>query len=97
MDDKETLRNILETLDDVRAILLLTNNASIEEAKKKLLEKGSEQEKIYGLCDGKTTEEIAATLQKTPEYVNSNLSRLRRKGLIKTAERNAKKVHEQRF
>lgn len=93
----ETLKSVLETLDDIRAILLLVNGANIEEAKKKSLEKGSEQEKIYGLCDGKTTEEIATSLQKTPEYVNSNLSRLRRKGLIKTVERNGKKVHEQRF
>lgn len=92
-----TSRNILEALDDIRALLLLVNSNAIEEAKSKLLEKGSEQEKIYGLCEDKTTEEIATAIQKTPDYVNSNLSRLRRKGLIKTVERNGKKVHGPRF
>ena len=94
---EDTMKNVMEVLDDIRAILLLVNGGAIEEAKKKTLEKGSEQEKIYVMCDSKTTEEIATTLQKTQEYINSNLSRLRRKGLIKTVERNGKKVHEQRF
>jgi len=93
----EALKKMQETLDDIRAILFLAHSDSIDKAKQKSLEKGSEQEKIYSLCDGKSTEEIAAALQKTVEYVNSNLSRLRRKGLIKTTERAGKKVHEQRF
>lgn len=86
-----------ETLDDIKAILLLAHSSDTEEAKKRLLKEGSEQFKIYELCDGKTTQEIATIVQKSPEYVSSNISLLRRKGLVKTIEREGKKVHEQRF
>ena len=94
-DDK--LQEILETLDDIKAILLLSNSSDIDEAKKKSLKEGSEQYKIYQLCDGKTTQEIASAVQKSADYVSSNLTLLRRKGLIKTLDRDDKKVHEQRF
>jgi hypothetical protein len=94
---EEILKGIQETLDDIKAILMLTSGSNIEEAKKRLLKEGSEQSKIYDLCDGKTTQEIANVVQKSPEYVGSNLSLLRRKGLVKTVERDGKKVHEQRF
>jgi len=94
---EETLKGIQESLEDIKAILLITGNSSIEDAKKRLLKEGSEQAKIYDLCDGKTTQEIANAVQKSPEYVASNVSLLRRKGLIKTVEREGKKVHEQRF
>jgi hypothetical protein len=93
----ETLKNMQETLEDIRAILLLTRSSDIEEAKKKSLKEGSEQYKIYQLCDGKTTQEIATGVQKSADYVSSNLTLLKRKGLIKTVERDGKKVHEQRF
>lgn len=96
MSDK-ILQDMQDTLEDIKAILLLTNNSKLQEAKKELLKAGSEQNKIYELCDGKTTQEIATVLQKSVEYVNSNLTLLRRKGLIKTIERDGKKVHEQRF
>lgn len=94
---EEKLSKIQDLLDDIKAILMLSNNDKIQEVKKQLLKEGSEQKKIYDLCDDKTTQEIAATLQKSLEYVNSNLSLLRRKGLIKTVEKDGKKVHEQRF
>lgn len=93
----EKLSNIQDLLEDIKAILMLSNNKLIQEAKQQLLKEGSEQKKIYDLCDGKTTQEIANTMQKSVEYVNSNLSMLRRKGLIKTVEKDGKKVHEQRF
>lgn len=93
----EALKNMQETLDDIKAILLLAHSSDTEEAKKRLLKEGSEQFKIYELCDGKTTQEIATIVQKSPEYVSSNISLLRRKGLVKTIEREGKKVHEQRF
>lgn len=54
----EALKSIQETLEDIKAILLLTSSSGIEEAKKKLLREGSEERKIYDLCDeAKTTEE----------------------------------------
>ena len=90
----EEVRNIL---DDVRAILLLINADRIEEARSRLLKAGSEQEKTYELCEGKTTQEIVEMSQKSEAYVNANLSQLRRKGLIRTIEREGKKVHEKRF
>ena len=93
----DTMKQVLETLEDIKAVLLLTGNSSIEEAKKRLLKEGSEQAKIYELCDSKTTQEIVTATQKSIEYVNSNLSQLRRKGLVKTVDREGKKVHEQRF
>lgn len=96
MSDK-ILQNIQDTLDDIKAILLLTSNSKLQESKKELLKEGSEQQRICELCDGKTTQEIATALQKSIEYVNSNLTLLRRKGLIKTVEKDGKKVHEQRF
>jgi DNA-binding NarL/FixJ family response regulator len=96
MSDK-ILQNIQELLEDIKAILLLTNNSKLQETKKELLKEGSEQQKIYELCDGKTAQEIATALQKSAEYVGSNISILRRKGLVKTVERDGKKVNEQRF
>lgn len=96
MNDVE-LNKIIEILEDLKAVLLLTNDEQIQSIKKQLLEKSAEQKRIYDLCDSKTTEEIATSSKKQVQYVNSNLSRLRQKGLIKTVERNGKKVHEQRF
>jgi len=90
-------QEIHDLLDDIKAILMLTNNEKIQQAKNQLLKDGSEEQKIYELCEGKTTEEIAESIKKPKEYEHSNLSRLRKKGLIKTLEKNGKKVHEQRF
>ncbi len=77
--------------------MLLTRATEIEEAKKKLLRDESEEKKIYDLCDGKSTEEIVAITGKTAGSVRGTLSTLRQKGLIKTVERDGRKVHEQRF
>ena len=96
MSDK-ILKEIQELLEDIKAINLLTNNSKLEEIKKELLKEGSEQKKIFDLCDSKTTTEIADEIQKSVEYVGSNISQLKRKGLIKTIEKNGNKVHEQRF
>lgn len=97
MADEDTLNDILETLEDIKAILLLANSVTIETARNELLKSGTEQAKIYELCDGKTTEEIMTITKKPQEYVNTNIRRLRKKGFIKTVERNGKNVHEQRF
>jgi len=94
----DTMKQVLEALEDIKAILLLTGNSSIEEAKKKLLKDGSEERKIYDLCrEGRTNEELAAAAGKDAAYVRSVISTLRQKGLVKTVERDGKKVHEQRF
>ena len=93
-EDSVEIRNIV---DDIRALLLLINSDRIEEAKKGLLKPGSEQEKIYNLCEGKTTQEIMELSQKTEGYVNAVVSQLRKKGLVRSSERDGKKVHDQRF
>lgn len=92
-----SLNEVLEILDDIRAILLLTNSAAIDEAKKRLLKEGSEERKVYDLCDGKTTDEIVATTGKAAGNIRGVLTNLRHKGLIKTIDKGDKKVHEQRF
>lgn len=94
---EEGLQKLQDTLEDIKAILLLTRTTEIEEAKKKLLKEGSEEKKIYDMCDGKTNEDLIAATGKTAPYVRSVISTLRQKGLIRTVERDGKKVHEQRF
>jgi uncharacterized membrane protein YgaE (UPF0421/DUF939 family) len=93
----DALKEIQDNLDDIKSILLLVNQSRLEEAKKELLKEGSEEEKIYQLCDSKTTQEIAAVVQKSDKYETAVISTLRRKGLIKTLEKEGKKVHKQRF
>lgn len=94
---EEKLDEIQKILDDIRAVLLLTNQDKIDEAKKKLLRIGSVEETVYKICDGTTNEEIASKIQKDVPYVRAVVSSLRQKGLIKTIEREGKKVHERRF
>jgi Mn-dependent DtxR family transcriptional regulator len=63
-----------------------------------LLKEGSVKLQVYNLCDGtKTTQDIAQSIQKSNDYVNSYLSILRREGLVRTVEKEGKQVHEQNF
>lgn len=94
----EMLRRIQMTLDEIRAILVLTNQDKLEETKKRLLKEGSVKFQIYNLCDGtNATMDIANAIQKDTNYVNSYLSILRREGLIRTVDKEGKQVHEQVF
>lgn len=91
-------QNVESLLDDIKALLLLTNKDKLEGAKRELLKQGSIELQVYQLCDGEsTTEEIAAKTQKTPDNVRAVISSLRRKGLVKTIDSAGRKVHEQRF
>lgn len=95
-NSERLLKTIQSTLEEIRSIFILANQDKLEEAKKRLLRKGSVKEQIYNLCDGtKTTTDIAQAIQKDSGYVRSYLSILRRKGLIRTVEREGKIVHEQ--
>ena len=95
---EKLLKEIRSTLDEIRAIFVLSNQDKLEEMKKRLLKEGSVKEKIYSLCDGtKTTTEIAQTIGKDSPYVNSYLSILRREGFIRSVEKEGKQVHEQIF
>ncbi|MEM3429406.1 MAG: ArsR family transcriptional regulator [Candidatus Bathyarchaeia archaeon] len=96
--EKDLLKKIQQTLEEIKAILTLTNQDKLSEVKNSLLKEGSVKLQVYNLCDGsKTTQEIAQALQKSPEYVNSYLSILRREGLIRTVEKDSRLVHEQIF
>lgn len=94
----EKFDDIKNLLEDIKGILLLTNQDKIDEMKKKMIKAGSVEESIYKLCDGaSTTSDIATRIQKSNEYTGAVISTLRQKGLIKTVEKDGKKVHEQRF
>jgi hypothetical protein len=96
--EKEILNSMRQTLEEIKAILTLTNQDKLAEVKKTLLKEGTVKLQIYELCDGtKTTQDLAQAIQKSTDYVNSYLSILRREGLIRTVEKEGKQVHEQIF
>jgi len=94
----EILDSMWRTLEEIKAILVLVNQERLSEVKKALLKEGSVKFQVYNLCDGtKTTQEIAQSIQKSTDYVNSYLSILRREGLVRTAEKEGRQIHEQIF
>jgi len=96
--EKDLLKKIQRTLEEIKAVLTLTNQDKLAEVKKSLLKEGSVKLQVYNLCDGtKTTQDVAQALQKSTDYVNSYLSILRREGLIRTVEKDGRQVHEQIF
>lgn len=96
--EKDLLRKMQKTLEEIKAVLTLANQDKLAEVKKSLLKEGSVKLQVYNLCEGtKTTQDVAQTLQKSTDYVNSYLSILRREGLIRTVEKDGKQVHEQIF
>lgn len=95
---EEKLSNIQELLEDIKGLLLLANQEKINEIKTRLLKPGSVEESIYKLCgDTNTTSDIASKINKSVEYTGAVVSTLRQKGLVKTVEKNGKKINEQRF
>jgi len=96
--EKELLRKIQRSLEEIKAILALANQDKLAEVKKSLLKEGTVKLQVYNLCDGtRTTQDLAQALQKSTDYVNSYLSILRREGLIRTIEKDGRQVHEQIF
>jgi len=96
--DKNDLKSIKGTLEEIKNILVLLNQDVLSEVKKKLLPEGSIKKQVYDLCDGmRTTDDMAAAIQKSRDYVHSYLSILRRESLIRTVEKEGKQVHEQIF
>jgi len=95
---EDSMRDIVVSLDEIKSILKLVNHEKLEQIRNALLKEGSIKKQIYDLCDGfNTTQDIATSLQKEPEYVRSYISTLRREGLVRTVERHGKLVHEQVF
>jgi hypothetical protein len=98
LSEKELLTRIHKSLDEIKSVLVLTNQDKLTEIKKSMLKEGSVKIQVYNLCDGsKTTQDIAQAIQKSVEYTNSYLSILRREGFIRTVEKEGKQVHEQVF
>jgi hypothetical protein len=96
--EKDLLKKMERTLEEIKAVLILTNQDKLVDVKKSLLKEGSVKLQVYNLCDGtKTTQDVAQALQKSTDYVNSYLSILRREGLIRTVEKDGRQVHEQIF
>ncbi len=96
--DKQLLTKILRVLEEEKALFLLVNQAKLSQVKQDLLKEGTVKLQIYDLCDGtKSTQEIGDIVKKPPEFVRSNISRLRREGLIRTVEKDGKQVYEQIF
>ncbi len=96
--EKEVLKKMQRTLEEIKAVLTLTNQDKLAEVKKSLLKEGSVKHQVYDLCDGtKTTQDLAQALQKSTDYINSYLSILRREGLIRTIEKEGRQIHEQIF
>jgi hypothetical protein len=95
---EEQIGEIKSILEDIKNLLLLTNQDKLDEMKRRLLRPGSVEATVYDLCDGtNTSQEIAAKIQKSPEYAGAVLSNLRRKGLVKTTDRDGKRVSVQAF
>jgi hypothetical protein len=94
----KALRRINRTLDEIRSILIHANRGNLDTAKKELLKEGTVKKQVYDLCDGsRTTGDIAASLHKEENYVNSYISVLRREGFVRTRRSSGKAVHEQVF
>ena len=82
----------------IKGILLLANQEKLQDAKARLLRPGSMEATVYDLCDGQSTiQDIAGKIQKSPEYAGAVISNLRRKGLIRTIEKDGRKVSVQAF
>jgi hypothetical protein len=89
---EETFKEIKTLLEDIKALLLITSQEKLEEMKKKLVKEGSIEWQVYELCDGvNTTQDIADKIQKSLEYTRAVISTLRRKGLVRTIEREGQK------
>lgn len=96
--EPKTLDRILTSLEEIKSLFILINQDKLQEAKQQLLPEDSIKKRVYDLCDGnRTTSDIANAIQKSNDYVFSYLSILRREGLVRTVEKDAKQVHDQIF
>ncbi|MEM2154617.1 MAG: winged helix-turn-helix domain-containing protein [Nitrososphaeria archaeon] len=95
---EKTLQDIKNSLDEIKSLIKLVNQDKLQESKKKLLKEGTIKLQIYELCDGtRTIKDIAEKIQKSPDYISSYLTILKREGLIRTIERDGKQFYEQIF
>lgn len=96
--EKELLKEILRSLEEIKSLFVLANQERLAVAKNGLLKEGTMKLQIYDLCDGsKSTRDITQMTGKSAEYVGSYISTLRREGFIRTVEKDGRQVHEQVF
>jgi len=94
----QTLNEIKDLLEDIKGLMLLVNQETLEKNIKQIVQSGSVEEQVYKLCDGKRTiKDISTKIQKSESNVSGVLSTLRKKGLIKTLQKDEKIVHAKRF
>lgn len=92
------LSEISSSLDELKSLIILLSQKELDIQKDKLLPRDSIKRQIYELCDGDNSiSEIANKIQKDAGYVSSNLSRLKREGLVRKIERNDEVFYEQIF
>ena len=97
-NQEELLNEIKNLLEDIKGLLILTNQENLEKRKRELLTSGSIEEKVYNLCNGKNEiSDIAKKIGKTEKIVRARISDLRRKGLIKSFYQDEKYIHLQIF
>jgi len=97
MED-QTLNEMKDLLEDIKGLMLLVNHETLEKNIKQIIKPGSVEEQVYKLCDGeRTSKDISTKIQKSQGNVNGVLSTLRKKGLIKTFQKDEKIVNAQRF
>lgn len=95
---EDKLDDIRLLLQDLEALLLLSDQDKIEGTKRRLLKPVSVENQVYELCDGNSTIlGIATKIQKSTDYTRAVISALRRKGLVRTFERQGKTVCVQLF
>jgi len=94
----DVLEKILDTIEEMRSLMILINQDKLTQIKASLLKTGTVKETIYNMCDEtKTVDEIAQALGKDNSYVHSYLSILRREGLIRNVVKNGRQVYQQTF
>ena len=92
------MNEIKSLLEDIKGLLILTNQETLEKCKKDLLASGSIEENVYNLCNGKNEiADIAKKVGKDEKNVRAIISNIRRKGLIKSLQQDGKYVHLQIF
>ena len=98
MSDNNQLDKINSTLDEIKSLIILLNQESLQAKKLELLPEDSVKKQIYDLCDGtNTASDMASKLDKSNQYIGSYLSQLRREGIVRKIEKNGEIYHEQIF
>lgn len=85
----------LEKLDEIVNLLIMSQNASLEQIKIDLLGKSELRRAIYRLCDGRhAVSNIAQELGKSISLISQNIAKLQKAGLITEERRGKEKFYD---